>query len=182
MAVLAQTAAAPAAAQGSDAKPVYRCPGPPVLYTDGLTPDEAKDRGCRAVDGVSLTVVRPARPSAPLGSDAASGSPSSASAPASAPGARPAPAGAAPADSRVDPAVQRRRDAEARRILETELRSGEQQLASMRREFNDGDIPRRGDERNFARFQERVTEMRTAIERKEADLAALRRELSKLPP
>jgi hypothetical protein len=169
------------AAQSYEAKPVYRCPGPPVLYTDGLTPDEARERGCRPIEGAPLTVVRIPRPAAPPPTESTAPPSPSSGAPGAATPAAPAAAGGSGAN-RVDPAVQRRRDVEARRVLETELRTGEQQLADLRREFNSGDIPRQGDERNFARYQARVAEMRTAIERKEADLAALRRELARLPP
>jgi len=146
-------------------KAVYRCPGPPVLYTDALTPQEARDRGCRTIDGAPLTVVQSRRP-------------------ASAPAAPPAPAAQAPRppEAKVDNAAQRARDTDARRILEQELRREEDKLAELRKEFNNGEPERRGDERNFAKYQERVAEMRAAIQRKEADLAAIRRELAKLPP
>ena len=50
----------------------------------------------------------------------------------------------------------------------------------MKKDFNNGEPERRGDERNYAKYQERVAEMRAAITRKEADLAALKRELAKL--
>jgi len=82
----------------------------------------------------------------------------------------------------VDPAAQKARDTDSRRILEAELRREEDVLASLKRDFNNGEPERRGDERNFAKYQERVAEMRSAIGRKEADLAALKRELAKLPP
>jgi hypothetical protein len=36
---------------------VYRCPGPPVLYTDALSAREAQDRGCRTIE--SAPVSRP---------------------------------------------------------------------------------------------------------------------------
>ena len=176
LASVALVASGPVVAQAPDAKPVYRCPGPPVLYTDGLSPDEARERGCRQIEGAPLTVVRPRPASAPPSESGAQAPP----APSGAAGSQSA-APAAAAANRVDPAVQRRRDAEARRILEGELRVGEQQLADMRREFNNGEIPRQGDERNFARYQARVAEMRAAIDRKEADVAAIRRELAKLP-
>ncbi len=141
-------------------KTVYRCPGPPVLYTDAMTPQEAKDKGCRAIEGTPVTVVPATRPRP-------------AAAATSSPGAR-------PGDARVDPAEQRARDSDARRILGDELRREEERLAAMKREFNNGEPERRGDERNYAKYQERVAEMRAAIARKEADVAALRRELDKL--
>ena len=81
----------------------------------------------------------------------------------------------------MDPAVQRARDAEARRILSTELRREEERLEQLKREFNNGEPERRGDERNFAMYQQRVAEMRAVIVRKESDIAAIRRELGKLP-
>jgi hypothetical protein len=148
---------------------VYRCPGPPVLYTDQLSPQEARDRGCRTIEGAPVTIVQGTRPR-PAASAPAPGP--------AAPGAAPAPR---PADARIDPAEQRARDSDARRILADELRREEERLAAMQREFNNGEPERRGDERNFARYQERVAEMRAAIQRKEADVAAIRRELAKLP-
>jgi hypothetical protein len=148
------------AAQAQDpAKPVYRCPGPPVLYTDTLTPQEAKDKGCRTIEGTPITVVQaPKRPA-------------------------PAPVSAAsrPGDQKVDPASQRARDTDARRILSEELQREEERLAALKAEFNNGEPERRGDERNYARYAERVAEMKAAIQRKEADIAAIRRELAKLP-
>ncbi|MBX3603282.1 MAG: hypothetical protein KF863_21900 [Rubrivivax sp.] len=159
-------AGVPATAQ--DTKPVYRCPGPPVLYTDALSAEEARSRGCRVLEGAAVTIVQGqrARPAA--------------SAPAA--GAAPTPAAARPPEARIDPAAQRARDNDARRILGDELRREEERLAEMRREFNNGEPERRGDERNYQRYLDRVAEMRAAIQRKEADVAALRRELAKLPP
>lgn len=36
--------------------PVYRCPGPPVIYTDALTPAEAKGKGCSQVEKAPTTI------------------------------------------------------------------------------------------------------------------------------
>lgn len=155
-------ALSPAAAQDSAARPVYRCPGPPVLYTDSISPQEARERSCRILEGGAVTVIQAPAPVAPPATPALGGS------------ARP--------DTRVDPAVQRARDTEARRILEAELRREEERLAEMRREFNNGEPERRGEERNYALYQQRVAEMRAAIERKQSDIAALRREIAKLSP
>lgn len=142
---------------------VYRCPGPPVLYTDAISEKEAKDKGCRTIEGAPITVMQSPRGGA----------------------TKPAPvAGSAPArsEARVDPKDQQARDNDARRILEAELKREEDSLAGMQRDYNNGNPERQGDEHNFARYQERVSEMKAAIARKEADIAALRRELSKLPP
>ena len=141
-------------------KPVYRCPGPPVLYTDALGAQEARDKGCRTIEGAPITIVQaPPKPRPPVATAAAS----------------------RPSDSRVDPAAQRARDSDARRILAEELRREEDRLAAMQVEYNNGEPERRGDERNFVRYAERVAEMKAALQRKEADIAAIKREISKLP-
>ena len=147
-------------AQASD-KPVYRCPGNPVLYTDAITAQEAKDKGCRTVETSAITVVPSPRPRA-LPPQASSGP--------------------RPPEARVDPAEQRARDSDARRILEAELRKDEAALAQMRKDYNNGEPERLGDERNYQKYLDRVAQMKDAIARKESDIAALKRELSKLPP
>lgn len=149
--------ALPAAAQSSST--VYKCPGPPVLYTDALSAQEAREKGCTTIEGAPITVIQAPKPR-----------------PAATPPAPP------PAQrERVDPADQRARDSDARRILTEELKREEERLAQLQKDFNGGEPERRGDERNFAKYQERVAEMKAAIQRKEADIAALRRELAKLP-
>jgi hypothetical protein len=149
-------------ARAQDAgKPVYRCPGPPVLYTDALSVQEARDRGCRTIEGAPVTIVPAPRPRA---------------------GAPNAPGSAGrPAEARVDPGEQRSRDSDARRILGEELRREEDRLAVLRKEFNGGEPDRQGDEHNYQRYMDRVAELKAAIQRKEADVAAIRRELGKLP-
>ena len=171
LAVLALLAAAGAGggaqAQSSTAATVYRCPGPPVLYTDAITASEAKEKGCRTIEGAPITVIAPIRARAGAGA----GSPPKDGASA-----------ARGADSKVDPADQKARDSDARRILDAELKREEQRLEALKREFNNGEPERKGDERNFAKYQERVAEMKASIQRKESDIAALKREIAKLPP
>lgn len=157
---LAVAAAMPAAAQ--DTKPVYRCPGPPVLYTDQLTPQQAAERGCRRIEGAPLTIVQTQPRPAPVAD------------------AKPAATSAAREGARVAPDAQRARDAEARRILTEELQRERSALTELRREYNDGQPERLGSERNYQRYLDRVAEMKAAIARKEADIAALQRELDKL--
>ena len=140
-------------------KPVYRCPGPPVLYTDALGAQEARDKGCRTIEGAPITIVQaPPKPRPTVITTAAS----------------------RPSDSRVDPAAQRARDIDARRILADELKREEDRLAAMQAEYNNGEPERRGDERNFVKYAERVAEMKAALLRKEADIAAIKREIAKL--
>ena len=151
-------------AVGSSGNPVYRCPGPPVLYTDAISAVDARERGCRTIEGAPITVVQPPRPRS--GATAASVAAASST--------------LRPGEGRIDPAAQRQRDSDARRILEAELRREEDKLGQMKREYNNGEPERRGDERNFALYLDRVAQMRAAIQRSESDVVALRRELAKL--
>lgn len=138
---------------------VYKCPG--NLYTGTITPKEASDRGCKALEGGSVTVIQspPARRAAAPKADSGA---------------------SRPADSRVDPADQRARDTDKRRILETELRREEERLADLKREYNNGQPERRGDEKNYQKYLDRTAELKSGIERSQSDVAALRRELEKL--
>ncbi|WP_293994873.1 hypothetical protein [Sphaerotilus sp.] len=155
-------------------RPVYRCPG--NLYTDQYSAKEAAELGCKTLDGAPVTVVQSSvrRPAGGGGGGGGEGGGARSSSGA-------APAGRASGEMRVDPVQQRSRDSDARRILDAELAKEEERLAALRKDYNNGEPERRGDERNFARYQERVAEMKSAIARKEADIAALKRELTKLP-
>ena len=145
---------------------VYRCPG--NVYTDTISAKEAKERDCRTLEGVPVTVIQSVRPRVE---------------------AKPAagPAGSSPRNSegrteaKVDPSEQRSRDSDARRILEAELRAETERLAGLQREYNNGEPERRGEERNYQKYQDRAAELKAGIARKENDIAALKRELAKLP-
>jgi hypothetical protein len=150
-----------AQAQGT----VYRCPGPPVLYTDALSAKEAIDRGCRTIEGSPITVVQSVRPRAAT----AAGATGTAAEP------------ARPGEGRIDASQQRSRDDERRRVLQTELRQAEERLTLARKEFNGGEGERRGDERNYQRYLDRMAELKDSVARYEADVQALKREISKLP-
>lgn len=142
---------------------VYRCPGPPVLYTDALSPEEARERGCRTIEGAPITIIQAPKPR-PASASAANGS-----------------AASRPGEAKVDPAAQRQRDSDARRILEAELRREEDKLAVLKRDYNNGEPERRGDERNFQNYLDRVAQMKAGIARTESDIAAIKREIAKLP-
>ncbi len=153
-----------AQAQGNT---VYRCPG--NIYTDTISAKEAQDRGCRTLEGVPVTVIQTVRPRTE-----GKGSPVPA---ASAPRG-----GEGRSEAKVDPNAQRSRDSDARRILEAELRAEIDRLDALQKEFNNGEPERRGEERNFQKYQDRLTELKAGIARKESDIAALKRELAKLAP
>ncbi|MBV8500399.1 MAG: hypothetical protein JO006_01630 [Paucibacter sp.] len=152
--LLLATAAAGAQAQST----VYRCPGPPVLYTDGLSAKEAAEKGCRTVEGTPITIVQmPKRPSS----------------------------GALEAQresNKIEAGQQKARDDERRKVLEGELRDSERKLAEAQAEYNGGNGERRGDEaRNYQKFLDRMADLKASINRQEADIQALKREISKLP-
>ena len=60
------------------------------------------------------------------------------------------------------------------------MRAETDRLDALQKEFNNGEPERRGEERNFQKYQDRLTELKADIARKEGDIAALRRELAKL--
>jgi len=81
----------------------------------------------------------------------------------------------------VGAADQRARDADARAILEDELRKAEARLADLRREYNDGSPQRTALEmRNPQGYIERTAELKAGVARAEADVAGIRRELGRL--
>jgi hypothetical protein len=159
--------AAVQAQSGATSPTVYRCPGPPVLYTDALSAQEAKDRGCRSIEGAPITVIQSRPPANPRPSSGTSASGNAAP---------------RPPEARVDPQAQRARDSDARRILEGELRREEERLAELRKEYNNGEPERMGNERNYQKYLDRVADLKSNIGRKESDIAAIKRELAKLPP
>lgn len=96
-----------------------------------------------------------------------------------------APQAAAPTPSptnfpRVDSSQQRARDDDRRGILTDELRLEEKKLADLRAVFNNGEPERQGNERNYAKYQERVAQMRDDISRTERNIEALRREIANI--
>lgn len=215
LAAFAALVAPSAHAQSSQAAPVvYRCPGPPVLYTDTLTPQEARSKNCKPLTDLPVAVAPPSLPRAqpqptpapaPTAAAPSVGTASAGTSAAPSVGVMPppggtrvpvGPSGAAPAtstaapggaagnvpasgaataavaaavpDARVRPDDQRSRDAEARRILEAELRREEARL-------NDA-LKASGS----AKPGERVGADAAQIRRAESDIEAIRRELGRL--
>lgn len=90
------------------------------------------------------------------------------------------PAPAAGAFPKVDGAEQRARDLDRRQILHDELRSEEQKLAAQRLELNEGQPERQGNERNYAKYQERVAQLKDNIGRTQQNVEALKREIANI--
>ncbi|WP_346267587.1 DUF4124 domain-containing protein [Janthinobacterium lividum] len=87
---------------------------------------------------------------------------------------------AAGAFPKVDGAEQRARDLDRRQILQDELRSEELKLAAQRLEFNAGQPERQGNERNYAKYQERVAQLKDNISRTQQNVEALKREIANI--
>ena len=81
---------------------------------------------------------------------------------------------------RVNDTVQKARDSDRKQILQDEMRTEEQKLAGLRGEYNSGEPERRGDERNYAKYQERTAALKDDIARTEKNVEALKRELGNL--
>jgi hypothetical protein len=89
------------------------------------------------------------------------------------------PASASPSNfPRVDTSTQRARDDGRREILNEELRAEEKKLADLKRDFNNGEPERQGNEKNYAKYQERVAGMRDDIGRAEKNVEAIKREIA----
>ena len=149
-------AGSPTTARAADAVPgaMYRCPGND--YNNTLSAKEAKDRGCRTLEGAPITIIQTPKP-------------------------RPVPAASGASAARVDPTDQRARDTDARRILEAELQREQERLAQMQTDYNNGQPERQSNEKSIQKYLDRVADMKTAIARKESDIAAIKREIQKLP-
>ena len=151
--LLALGAASAAQAQNT----IYRCGNE---YTNNA--NQARERGCKPVDGGNVTVVEGTRPAV-----AASGA------------AKPSSPAGAPKVTAND---QRARDSDARAIPEAELRKAQARRAELVKEYNNGAPERNAlDLRNPQKYQERTAELKASIARSESDIEGIQRELSRLP-
>ncbi|WP_028603899.1 hypothetical protein [Ottowia thiooxydans] len=154
-------AMAPASAQDR----IYRCGNE---YTNRI----GNRKDCKVVEGGNVTVVMGTAPAAPAPAPAA---------PPPASGANPRVVSAPPAASRTASPEQRARDADAKVILEQELRRTEARQAELVKEYNNGEPEKIGGEaRNYQKYLDRVAEMKASMERNQSDLEGLKRELSRL--
>ncbi len=141
---------------------IYRCGNE---YTNNA--QQARERGCKLVEGGNVTVVQGSRPAAAAAPAAGGGT----AAPASPPSA-----------PRVNTNDQKARDADARAILESELRKAETRHAELLKEYNNGAPERNAlDLRNPQRYQERTAELKASVARSESDIAGIKREIARLP-
>ncbi|AMP37895.1 hypothetical protein [Ralstonia solanacearum] len=95
-------------------------------------------------------------------------------------GTAPASAESSGSFPRVDSATQKSRDSERRRVLEAELSEEERKLQALQAEYNNGQPERQGNERNYQKYLDRTAQLKSDIERSQANVESIRRELSNL--
>lgn len=147
---------------------IYRCGNE---YTNNA--QQAKERGCKLVEGGNVTVVQGTRPAGAATAAPAAGTGA---------GAGTAPAASPPSAPRVATNDQKARDADARAILESELRKAEARHVELVKEYNGGAPERNAlDLRNPQRYMERTAELKASVARSESDIAGIKREIARLP-
>ena len=144
-----------AIAAGANAQTrIWRCGN---SYTNNES--EAKANGCKPMEGGNITVVQGTR---------ASGAASTKVATAPATG------------QRIDSTEQKQRDADARAILEDELKKAEGRRDELLKEYNNGEPEMLGPEhRNHQTYVDRIAELKASIERNENDIAGIKREIAR---
>ena len=141
---------------------IFRCGN---TYTNDAA--QAQAQGCKPIEGGNVTVVEGTRV---LNKDATVRVANVAPAPSSQPG------------QKVDSSEQKARDADARLILEAELKKAEARQGELQKEWNKGEPEKMGPEhRNYQKYLDRVAELKASIARNESDIAGIRRELGRLP-
>jgi len=162
MLVLSAAVLAPAHAQSE----VYVC-------TNGDGTREYKNtgetKGCKRVDMQGISMI-PSPYKKPVVQTASFNRPASAGSSASSPSDFP----------KIDSGTQKARDTDRMQILTEEMKVEERKLAGLKQEYNNGEPERRGDERNFAKYQERVASMKDDVSRTEKNIEALKREIGNL--
>lgn len=89
----------------------------------------------------------------------------------------------APADTsraRVEPNTQRQRDSDRRQILENELAREQDALNEAKKALAEQEAVREGDERNYARVQERLKPFQDSVALHEKNVASLKQEIANL--
>ncbi len=125
-----------------------------------LYQNKGAGKGCKKMDLQDITVV-PA-PALPAPGKKTQGKPAS-----------------SPSDfPKVDEGTQKARDSDRKLILQEELKAEQQKLANLKKDYNNGEPERQGNERNFAKYQERTNLMKDDIGRTEKNIEALQREIA----
>jgi outer membrane translocation and assembly module TamA len=81
---------------------------------------------------------------------------------------------------RVEPAQQKARDEGRKDLLQDELVKTEAKCTALKKEYNNGEPERQGNERNYAKYQERTAKLKEDLDRCDSDLVALKKEIALL--
>ncbi len=123
-------------------------------------------KGCKRVDLQGISLI-PSPYKKPLAQTAARSSP--------------ARDGATPANfPRVSDDAQKTRDNDRFQILMREMKTEEDKLSRLREEYKGGEPDRLGNEKNYAKYQERVSLLKENVSRTEKNIEALQREIRNL--
>jgi hypothetical protein len=144
---------------------IYRCDNNGVVdYNNNVA--SAKSKNCTVASLPTITTI-PA-PAVPAPKAVTATAPSGAK-----PSSNPSP-GSFP---KVDSGTQKARDNDRTAILDEERRKENAKLQELKKEFNGGEPERRGDERNYQKYLDRVEKLKEDIQRSEGNLKSLDREL-----
>jgi Domain of unknown function (DUF4124) len=159
---------------GASHAQIYRCEDGNGVIEYSNKPSGGKDRNCKSVELPTVTTI-PA-PKLPIKSGGGGNSNANTNSNANlGPSAGTKPNGSG--SNRIDDSTQRSRDGDRKRILEDELRKEEVKLTELRREYNNGEPERLGDERNYQKYLDRVQRMKDEIGRSEGNVGSLKKEL-----
>lgn len=138
---------------------VYRCGNEYTNQLKGRT-------DCKLVEGGNITIVE-------------STTPRRAPAAASTSTKRAVTSGASATPSAQE-VLQKRREADARAILEQELARAEKHQADLEAEYKDGQPDKIGGEaRNYQKYLDRVARLKAELERNQSDIEGIKRELER---
>jgi hypothetical protein len=149
---------------------IYRCDNNGVVdYNNNVA--SAKSKNCTVASLPTITTIpAPAAPAAP----SATASPSKA---ATAPTAKATPSPSPSSFPKVDSGTQKARDNDRAAILDEERKKENMKLQELKKEYNAGEPERKGDERNYQKYLDRVEKLKEDIQRSENNLKSLDREL-----
>jgi hypothetical protein len=137
---------------------IFRCGN---SYTNSEA--EAKAKGCKPMDGGNITVVEGTRVQSSATTKVAT-----------------APQASSSGGQKIDSSEQKQRDAQARAILEAELKKAEARRDELLKEYNNGEPEMLGPEhKNHQKYLDRVAELKASIARNDDDIAGLKRELAR---
>lgn len=80
----------------------------------------------------------------------------------------------------VDANTQAGRDQGRRQILESELANERKALADAQKALSDGQQTRQGNEKNYAKYQERIGQLQNAVTDRQKNVQAIQNEINRL--